>query len=166
MAFTLPLLFLLVDIWPARRFRIRGLRSLVLEKIPFLALSGIAAVRTLLAQRGSGALEANFRLPVAARLANAVGVLEALVLAVHAACLGNRSRRTATIAGYAAPLAFTRISCRRIRDCATRSPSSHGPSRSTPRITTLTPIWTRRCCCTATPTPPADTLARRCGCTR
>ena len=56
MVVTLPFLLLLLDYWPLNRFRNESLRSLLLEKIPFLLGAGAVSVVTLAAQRGAGAL--------------------------------------------------------------------------------------------------------------
>ncbi len=64
MIVTLPLLLVLLDQWPLRR----GLR--LREKLPLFALSGISAVITLMAQKGSGALESLTAIPFAARVEN------------------------------------------------------------------------------------------------
>ena len=56
MAVTLPFVLLLLDFWPLKRFTICDLRftifkTLLVEKIPFLTLSGIACWLTLRAQQ-------------------------------------------------------------------------------------------------------------------
>ena len=61
MAVTLPFTLLLVDFWPLNRLRIsefkfRVLLRLVVEKIPFFALSFALCLITFLAQRGGGAV--------------------------------------------------------------------------------------------------------------
>jgi tetratricopeptide (TPR) repeat protein len=61
MAVTLPFTLLLVDLWPLNRLRIsdfkfRNLIRLVIEKIPFFALSFALCLVTFLAQRGGGAV--------------------------------------------------------------------------------------------------------------
>lgn len=80
MVVSLPFVLLLLDAWPLRRLpaapansRLRSLatrwRPLVLEKIPFFALSAIISVVTILMQTNFGAF--TLTLPFAARLANA-----------------------------------------------------------------------------------------------
>jgi protein O-mannosyl-transferase len=58
MLVTVPIILLLLDFWPLKRFAIDDLRftigRLVREKIPFFALSIIAGIVTLLAQRAGG----------------------------------------------------------------------------------------------------------------
>ncbi len=64
MLVTLPLVLLLLDYWPLRRFqpatapRPTNLWRLVVEKAPFFALSAASCVITLLAQRAGGAVSA------------------------------------------------------------------------------------------------------------
>jgi tetratricopeptide (TPR) repeat protein len=57
MVVTLPFLLLLLDYWPLNRFNLedsRGIpRSLILEKIPLLALSGAVCLITIVAQKGA-----------------------------------------------------------------------------------------------------------------
>lgn len=65
MIVTLPFVLLLLDFWPLRRAR--ALR----EKIPFFVLSAGACVVTVVAQRGSGAVEGLSRVPFGLRAANA-----------------------------------------------------------------------------------------------
>ncbi len=77
MVVTLPFVLLLLDYWPLRRFTIEDLRlrilgRLVVEKIPFFVLSGIACVITLLAQQSKNAVMAIRFLPVEGRLENTV----------------------------------------------------------------------------------------------
>jgi tetratricopeptide (TPR) repeat protein len=69
MAVTLPLLLLSLDGWQGRVARGAGLRILG-EKIPFVAMAGLTAVLTILAQEGAKAsVEA---VPTDMRIANAV----------------------------------------------------------------------------------------------
>jgi tetratricopeptide (TPR) repeat protein len=82
-AVTLPFVFLLLDCWPLGRFRfgkepacdsplalepVAG-RSLLLEKVPFLAVSAAVSVVTY---RLQDRIEAVFDIPAAARIGNAV----------------------------------------------------------------------------------------------
>jgi hypothetical protein len=74
MAVTVPFLLLVLDFWPLRRDsgdagRRGSLGRLVLEKVPFFLLGGIASYLTLLAQRG--AMLTGGSIPWSARLANA-----------------------------------------------------------------------------------------------
>jgi len=73
MLLTLPFVMLLLDYWPLARPR-RGTsgRRLLVEKLPMLALTCASAAATLLAAQTTGALNPTFRVPLAARAANAV----------------------------------------------------------------------------------------------
>jgi len=75
MAVTFPLVLLLLDYWPLRRIAWppapAAARSLILEKLPLLALSAAASVLTFLAQRSYGAVVSLTHLPLAARAGNA-----------------------------------------------------------------------------------------------
>ncbi len=76
MLVTLPFVLLVLDYWPLRRMKDsssdirRRLLTLVLEKIPLIALSAVSSVVTFLAQRG--AVGWTEQLPVLARINNAV----------------------------------------------------------------------------------------------
>lgn len=69
MVVTLPVVLLLLDYWPLGRWPREGAGRLVLEKLPFLALSLAVSVLTVVAQHGVGTLSTV--LPLDARLANA-----------------------------------------------------------------------------------------------
>ncbi|MBZ5637319.1 MAG: tetratricopeptide repeat protein [Acidobacteriia bacterium] len=80
MLVTLPLVLLLLDVWPLRRFpsaagpgdsRGRTYR-LVLEKAPLFALSLVSSVVTIYAQKKGGAFGGLEAFPLGRRLANAV----------------------------------------------------------------------------------------------
>jgi Flp pilus assembly protein TadD len=70
MAVTLPLVFLLLDLWPLRRPVPLG--HLVREKIPLLALSAASSIATLIAQRQGGAMSSVEAIPLASRAGNAI----------------------------------------------------------------------------------------------
>ncbi|HXM11899.1 MAG TPA: tetratricopeptide repeat protein [Terriglobales bacterium] len=72
MVITLPFALLLLDFWPLQRFPETPLSKLVLEKIPFLALSAASAAITLYAQRAGGAIGSTQLLPLGIRLKNAI----------------------------------------------------------------------------------------------
>jgi Flp pilus assembly protein TadD len=73
MLVSLPIALLLFDIWPLRRLAEgRPLSSLVLEKLPFVALSIASSVVTLIVQRQGGAVSDLGVLPVWSRVANAL----------------------------------------------------------------------------------------------
>ncbi len=76
MLVTLPFLMLLLDFWPLKRisdfrFPISDLKCLLLEKIPFLALSAAACVVTFIVQQNSGAVATLVKVPMTSRLENA-----------------------------------------------------------------------------------------------
>ncbi|HEY6106487.1 MAG TPA: tetratricopeptide repeat protein, partial [Anaeromyxobacteraceae bacterium] len=77
MVVTLPAVLLLLDVWPlGRADPARPWRSwapgLLLEKLPLLALSLASSAVTLAAQSSGGAVAAAARLPLAARIGNAL----------------------------------------------------------------------------------------------
>ncbi|MEN8181856.1 MAG: tetratricopeptide repeat protein [Myxococcota bacterium] len=97
-AVTLPIVLLLLDLWPLSRRE--PLRRLLLEKLPLLGLSAVSALITLVAQGSGGAVRGLGEIPFWVRIANAlvscVVYLEKTVwprdLAVfypHAALLGR-----------------------------------------------------------------------------
>ena len=69
MLVTLPFVFLLLDAWPLRRVWSKGL---LLEKLPFFALAGVAAVVTFRAQQIGGAVRTTETFPVGLRIENAL----------------------------------------------------------------------------------------------
>jgi tetratricopeptide (TPR) repeat protein len=69
MLVTLPILLLLLDLWPLQRKD--GWQALFKEKLPFFALSFISAVVTVFAQRAGGAVGSLAEFPFTVRLANA-----------------------------------------------------------------------------------------------
>jgi Flp pilus assembly protein TadD len=80
MLVTLPVVLLLLDLWPLARFVPASeaeratpspLRRLVLEKVPLLALSAASSVITLYAQQRGGAVARLVEYPFALRLENA-----------------------------------------------------------------------------------------------
>src|SRR5205085_9300581 len=90
MLVTLPAVLLLLDYWPLGRLRLGGqsppapaepaavqaapasLRLVLGEKLPLVALAAGAAVLTVIAQHGGGAVEPLERLPLGSRAGNAV----------------------------------------------------------------------------------------------
>jgi protein O-mannosyl-transferase len=72
MAITLPFALLLIDFWPLERYPQTPLRTLVLEKIPLLALSAASAAITIYAQRAGGAVGSTILLPLSWRAKNAI----------------------------------------------------------------------------------------------
>ena len=69
---TLPLVLLLLDWWPLRRLQRLTLKSLALDKAPFLAVGIVAGLLTLRAEHGIGALSDTVLYPFQFRVANAV----------------------------------------------------------------------------------------------
>lgn len=76
---TLPLLLLVLDVWPLQRMARDGagitaeaLRRRIVEKWPLFAMSVAAAVTALVAQRSAGAVAGLQSLPPSFRVANAV----------------------------------------------------------------------------------------------
>lgn len=67
MLVTLPLVLLLLDFWPLKRFEYSTISRLLLEKLPFFALSAASCVATVLAQREA----VRSMVPLADRLGNA-----------------------------------------------------------------------------------------------
>jgi tetratricopeptide (TPR) repeat protein len=72
MLVTWPFVLLLLDHWPLRRTAAVPRRRLLLEKLPFLALSLGSSAITFLVQRAGGAVQDTTRYPLVSRLANAV----------------------------------------------------------------------------------------------
>ncbi|MBI5431734.1 MAG: tetratricopeptide repeat protein [Planctomycetes bacterium] len=64
-----PFVLVLVDLWPLER---RGLARLVVEKLPFFALAGVASAVTLFAQHAGGAVADTEQFGVGVRVANAL----------------------------------------------------------------------------------------------
>ncbi|MGB8370151.1 MAG: tetratricopeptide repeat protein [Limisphaerales bacterium] len=75
MLVTLPLVMLLLDWWPLKRFTIYDLRFTILrlarEKIPFFVLSAISCVVTFIAQQKGGAVTKLAGISMTGRVANA-----------------------------------------------------------------------------------------------
>ncbi len=75
MLVTFPCVMLLLDYWPLRRWdesRAGRLGRLVLEKLPFFALSAASCVVTYLAQNAGGAVKSVENFPLGQRVANAL----------------------------------------------------------------------------------------------
>jgi tetratricopeptide (TPR) repeat protein len=62
MVVTLPFVLLLLDYWPLGRFQASTLRRVLLEKLPFLALSAVGCVLTVSAQQPSIVSTAGLRI--------------------------------------------------------------------------------------------------------
>ena len=72
MVVTLPLVLLLVDVWPLERLRRNRSGALVREKVPFLLLGAIDAAITFEVQTHSGAARYGQRFSLASRCENAI----------------------------------------------------------------------------------------------
>ena len=76
MVVTLPIVLLLLDYWPLGRVDVTRLgasvRSLYLEKVPFVALAALSGVITFLVQRQGGAVSGLAALPLMVRVTNAL----------------------------------------------------------------------------------------------
>jgi protein O-mannosyl-transferase len=79
MVVTLPFILLLLDWWPLQRFqlktqdsRLKTLRALILEKLPFLAAALGGGLLTVLAEKGIGAVAATTHFPISDRIGNSV----------------------------------------------------------------------------------------------
>ena len=73
MLVSAPLLFIALDFWPLQRTADAARRrSLFLEKLPFLAVAGAAALATVLAQAAWKAVGSMARYPLGDRIANAI----------------------------------------------------------------------------------------------
>ena len=68
MYITLPFVLLLLDFWPLAR---RGLRALVLEKLPLFGLTIFGAIMAVVGQRNLTAVQSVENVPLALRLSNA-----------------------------------------------------------------------------------------------
>jgi tetratricopeptide (TPR) repeat protein len=85
MLVTLPFVLLLLDYWPLCRFRFatqsphdpvnapsRSVRQLIVEKIPFFALTFVSSIVTFLVQHNAGAMQTLVNYPTSARIGNAL----------------------------------------------------------------------------------------------
>jgi tetratricopeptide (TPR) repeat protein len=77
MAITLPLVLLLLDLYPLRRITLSPVThtmnlSVLLEKIPFFLLSLVSGIFTFMAQHAGGAVASMARMPLRFRLLNAM----------------------------------------------------------------------------------------------
>ena len=75
MLVTTPVLLLLLDVWPLRRFdgaTREAKRAIFVEKVPFLVLAAGAAIATWLAQSRAGAVAMRETFAPSQRLANAI----------------------------------------------------------------------------------------------
>ena len=71
MLVTIPVLLLLIDVWPLSRYPATPLRQLIAEKIPIAVMAAAVAVATVIAQRGTESMTMLGPVPLTTRLANA-----------------------------------------------------------------------------------------------
>ena len=71
MLVTLPVVFLLLDLWPLERWSARTAGKLIREKVPFLALALVSGLVTIAIQSRSGAVQGFEAIPMLPRLENA-----------------------------------------------------------------------------------------------
>lgn len=69
---TFPFVLLLLDAWPLGRLRRDSLGPLLIEKLPYFALVGLASAVTMVVQESAGQMHFGTRLGLTARLVNAV----------------------------------------------------------------------------------------------
>ena len=82
MLVTLPVILLLLDWWPLNRFRQEDggdtgeskpfIKSLLIEKLPFLLLSALSSALTIYAQHHGGTMATLDKAPVGLRISNAI----------------------------------------------------------------------------------------------
>ena len=72
MLVTLPIVLLLVDVWPLGRVGPSRMVPLLREKIPLFAMAAAAAVATYVVQQTSGAVRSSNTFPVVLRIENAL----------------------------------------------------------------------------------------------
>ncbi|MBI5237037.1 MAG: hypothetical protein HY887_01250, partial [Deltaproteobacteria bacterium] len=69
MAVTLPVVLLILDLYPLGRLSVKGIRHTLIEKIPFFALSVLISAVTLWAQLASGMTPTTENIPIPVRIA-------------------------------------------------------------------------------------------------
>lgn len=74
MAVMLPVVLLILDFYPLEKLR-RGIKNLILEKVPFLALSAASSLITILAQQSAAAFMPVDKYPVWMRALSALKAL-------------------------------------------------------------------------------------------
>jgi hypothetical protein len=78
MAVSLPLVLLILDWYPFKRiYSVKSFRSAFVEKLPFIALSLISSILTILAQRSGGSMGMMIFVPLSTRLLVAAKALVA-----------------------------------------------------------------------------------------
>lgn len=72
MVVTLPVVLVLVDLWPLHRLRQTNLTALITEKLPLFAIAAISSLITIYAQQGVSAISSLSQVPLQLRLSNAL----------------------------------------------------------------------------------------------
>ncbi|MBF0316972.1 MAG: tetratricopeptide repeat protein [Nitrospirae bacterium] len=72
MVVTLPVVLVLVDLWPLERFKQKTLAALITEKLPLFAIAGISSLITIYAQKSVGAVSSLTLVPLDLRISNAL----------------------------------------------------------------------------------------------
>jgi len=72
MVVTLPFVLLLLDYWPLKRFNDSTIQRLLLEKVPFFALSVAGSIVMSIAQKGNLSIWSLTQLPLGLRIENAL----------------------------------------------------------------------------------------------
>ncbi|MBF0337706.1 MAG: tetratricopeptide repeat protein [Nitrospirae bacterium] len=72
MVVTLPVVLVLVDLWPLHRLRQKNLIALITEKLPLFAIAAISSLITIYAQQSVSAISSLSQVPLQLRLSNAL----------------------------------------------------------------------------------------------
>ncbi len=129
MLVTVPLVMLLMDVWPLRRVSVAAVRSsqflqVVAEKLPLAALAAASCVITIIAQERSGAIASLETVAVPTRLLNAIiSYIRYMWMFVYPSGLAvfyPYPRRTSVAAALAAALLVVAISTLSIRQAIKR----------------------------------------------
>lgn len=75
MAVTLPVVFIILDLYPLERLSLKTYRRVLIEKLPFFVLSLASSVITVMAQQTEGAISTSETLPLADRVLTAFHAL-------------------------------------------------------------------------------------------
>lgn len=90
MIVTLPFVFFLFDYWPLGRIqKLTDIKSVLIEKLPMIALTVASSILTVMAQRSGGAVQTLSFLPLETRLMNAAtAYVKYVVMMFYPAGLG------------------------------------------------------------------------------
>ncbi|KJU83609.1 Tetratricopeptide TPR_2 repeat protein [Candidatus Magnetobacterium bavaricum] len=72
MVVTLPVVLVLVDLWPLERFKQNTIAALITEKLPLFTIAGISSLITVYAQESVGAVSSLTWVPLELRISNAI----------------------------------------------------------------------------------------------